>query len=233
MPVDARSRSEIILLNANTTEAITRKLVDAASGMHGAEWTFRGITAPFGAAYISTPEAAAVAADAVAVVAEQVAKGDALPAALVIACFGDPGLWAMREKLPIPVIGMAEASCHVACQMGRKFSIVVGGRAWGPMLEDFVSMIGLSERLASVRTVELTGDRIAADPDGAAGLILAELNAARDDGADTVILGGAGLVGMAARLQRLAEVPVLDSLACALAQATVLTAVGQHRIVKR
>ena len=222
MPAAARSCPEIVIVNANTSESITRKLVEDARAAHGDGWAFRGITASFGAPYISTPEAAAIAAEAIAAIAEEVASGDALPAALVIGCFGDPGLRAARERLTIPVVGMAEASCQVACRMGQRFSIVTGGRAWGPMLEDFVAMIGLASRLAGVRTLELTGDRVAADPEGAAGAILAEVRAAEDDGADSVIIGGAGLVGMAARLQGEAGVPLLDSLACALAEATAL-----------
>lgn len=228
MPAEHRSRREILLVNANTTGSITQKLVDAAAAAHGADWTFRGLTAPFGAPYISTREAAATAAEAVAVMAEEVAAGDTLPTALVIACFGDPGLWAARDRLAIPVVGMAEASCHLACQTGRRFAIVTGGRAWEPMLEEFVASIGLASRLAGIRALELTGDRIAADPDGAAGAILEEIRAAEKDGADSVIIGGAGLVGMAARLQGEAEVPLLDSLGCALAAATALVRIRQR-----
>jgi Asp/Glu/hydantoin racemase len=228
MPAEPHAAAEIVLVNANTTASITQKLVDAASAAYGAEWTFRGVTAPFGAAYISTPEAAATAAEAVAAIAEEVAIGAAQPAAFVISCFGDPGLWAARDRLAVPVVGMAEASCHIACQIGRRFAIVTGGRAWGPMLEDFVAAIGLASRLACVRTLELTGDRVADDPDGATGAILEEIQAAEEDGADSVIIGGAGLVDMAARLQPEARVPLLDSLGCSLAAATALIRIRQR-----
>jgi Asp/Glu/hydantoin racemase len=228
MPAESRSRPEILLVNANTTPSITQKLVDAAAVAYGADWTFRGITAPFGAPYISTREAAATAAEAVAAIANEIAAASALPAAFVISCFGDPGLWAARDRLAIPVVGMAEASCHLACQTGRRFAIVTGGRAWGPMLEEFVASIGLASRLASIRTLELTGDQVAADPDRAAGAVLAEIHAAEEDGADCVVIGGAGLISIAARLQPEARVPLLDSLGCALAAATALVRIRKE-----
>jgi Asp/Glu/hydantoin racemase len=41
----------------------------------------------------------------------------------------------------------------------------------------------------------------------------------REDGADVVILGGAGLAGLAAKLRPSVEVPLLDGLACAISMA--------------
>ncbi|MDP1748894.1 MAG: aspartate/glutamate racemase family protein, partial [Reyranella sp.] len=41
----------------------------------------------------------------------------------------------------------------------------------------------------------------------------------RDDGADVVILGGAGLAGLAAKLKAKIEVPLLDGVACAISMA--------------
>src|SRR5262249_59086154 len=83
---------------------------------------------------------------------------------VLLACFGDPGLFALRELAPVPVVGMAEAACHMASTLGRKFSIVTGGHRWGPMLEEFVTVIGLSANLAAVRTVAPSGGEIAANP---------------------------------------------------------------------
>jgi allantoin racemase len=118
------------------------------------------------------------------------------------------------------VVGMAEASILQACALGRRFSIVTGGAAWKPMLEEFVAAQGLSTRLASVRTVAPTGVDIARNPKAALSLLARGCNAcAREDGADLVILGGAGLAGLAPRLQGKVEVPLLDGLACAVAMA--------------
>jgi allantoin racemase len=80
------------------------------------------------------------------------------------------------------------------------------------MLAEFVAWLGLAERLAAVRTIAPTGDRIARDPDAALAQLAAVCTAcASEDGADVVILGGAALAGLAARIQPSVPIPVLCS----------------------
>jgi allantoin racemase len=122
----------------------------------------------------------------------------------------------------VPVVGMAEASILQACAVGRRFSIVTGGAAWKPMLEEFVAAQGLAARLASVRTVAPTGADIARNPAAALALLAKSCAACAKDGADVVILGGAGLAGLAARLQGKVEVPLLDGVGCAVTMALAL-----------
>jgi Asp/Glu/hydantoin racemase len=212
--------ARLALLNANTSADLTARMVALARPMLRGGMEPVGLTAPFGAAYVSDLAASAVAAHAVVEMARGLRHDP--PAAAVIACFGDPGLAAARALLPCPVVGMAEASMHAACQIGRRVAIVTGGAAWRPMLEDFVAGIGLSGRLAGVHPVALTGAEIAADPDGAAAALLEALEAAARGGADVAILGGAGLAGLAPRLAGAAPLPLLDSLRCAVAQAQAL-----------
>ena len=91
--------------------------------------------------------------------------------AVVLACFGDPGLAALKEVSSVPVVGMADASILQACAMGSRFSIVTGGERWKSMLEEFVANHGLTSRLASVRTVAPTGADIARNPKSAMALL--------------------------------------------------------------
>ena len=180
-----------------------------ARAIAGEAVTFVPVTGRFGARYISTRAAAAIAAHAALdALAEHVASCDAV----YLACFGDPGLAALRELSPVPVIGMAEASCLEACRRGRRFAIVTGGALWGPMLTEFVAWLGLAERLAAVRTIAPTGDFIACDPEAALAELAAACTAcATEEGADVVILGGAALAGLAARIQPSVPIPVLCS----------------------
>jgi allantoin racemase len=213
----------LALLNANTTDALTARMVAAATALLPDGSTVDGMTAPFGAPYISSREASAVAAHAVAAMARTIADGGERPDAVLIACFGDPGLDAAREILDCPVIGMADASMHAATQLGPRVSIVTGGRAWGPMLREFVAGIGLAARLASVRCLDLTGADIAARPDAALGFVdTAARSAFDDDGADVVILGGAGLAGLAEGVRSRLGRPVICSLRAAVLQSEAL-----------
>lgn len=215
---------KIALINANTTQAMTDKMFGHAQTMVPPGVAVEPHTAPRGNAYISTPEAAATAAEVVADMVKTISAD-----VIVISCFGDPGLFAARKSLDVPVIGMADASCHVATQLGEKFAIVTGGRAWGPMLTEFVETIGLSSRCAGIHTLELTGDMIAADPFGAETLVLGAIEEATASGAEVVILGGAGLVGFAARLQPRARAILLDSLQCAITQACAMVPFSRPR----
>jgi Asp/Glu/hydantoin racemase len=198
----------ILLINPNTTESVTTLVKRHVEAMAGDAASFVPITGRFGARYISTRASAAIAGHAAL---DAYAMHGAGCDAVYLACFGDPGLLALREIADIPVVGMAEASCIEAAKRGR-FAIVTGGALWGPMLREFVGSIGLADKLACVRTIAPTGGDIARNPDAAlAALADACTACATNDGADVVILGGAALAGLAARIQPDVPVPVLCS----------------------
>lgn len=215
----------ILLINPNTTAALTAKMAAYAGEIVGDGASFVPVTGSFGASFISTRTAAAIAAHAaLEALAENVAGCDAV----YLACFGDPGLAALKEVSPVPVIGMAEASCLEAARERRRFAIVTGGALWQPMLEEFVATLGLSQQLASVRPVAPTGGQIDADPDAALALLADACNAcARTDGADIVILGGAVLAGLAQRLQADVGVPLMCSVAAGARAVVAAAAAGR------
>jgi allantoin racemase len=120
---------------------------------------------------------------------------------------------------------MAEASCHLASTLGRKFAIVTGGHRWGPMLEEFVAAIGLSANLAAVRTVAPSGGEIAANPDAALDLLAQTCGeTVQRDGADVVILGGIGFAGLAERIAGKVPVPLIDNVVAAVQMAEAAAA---------
>jgi Asp/Glu/hydantoin racemase len=211
---------KLLLINPNTTEAITHRLVEAAAAFApGVE--FSGTTGRFGASYIASRQSFCVAGHA-AIDAWSHSERD--EDGVVVACFGDPGLDALREVCDVPVIGMAEAAMHAAMMMGGRFSIVTGGRAWVAMLQEYAAARHLDGALASVRTVEPDAGALAAQPERAIELLR---SAAKDcvecDGASSVILAGAGLVGFAPSVGTALEVPIIDGLQAAvrMAQAVV------------
>ncbi len=213
----------LLLINPNTTTAITDKVVAMAQTVVTPATELVAVTGRFGAAYVASRAAYAVAAHAALDAwAETPGPFDAV----VLACFGDPGLDALRELSAVPVVGMAEASIHAACQLGGRFGIVTGGERWGPMLREFVAVRGLSDRLACVHTVAPTGADIARDPDGSLAVLATACAHAVDNGADTVILGGAGLAGLAGRLSHRVPVPLIDGVAAAVGQAEALARLG-------
>jgi len=202
----------LLVINPNTSASVSALLqthVQAAAGLHVQVST---VTARFGAPYISDEASYAVAAHAALDAwAAALAVPGATPDAVLIGCFGDPGLLALRESSPVPVTGLAEAAFIEAARHGR-FAIVTGGERWGPMLQRLAQALGQAPSLAGIHTVAPTGAQLAADPASARTLLAqACRDAVRQLGAQAVILGGAGLAGMAAALQPGLGVPLIDS----------------------
>jgi allantoin racemase len=212
--------TELLLINPNTTAAITDLVLKTAKGFASKGTTLRAVTGAFGPRYIASRAGYAIAGHAAV---DALANDRGRKDAVVLACFGDPGLAALKEIARMPVVGMADASILQACATGQRFSIVTGGERWKPMLEEFVASHGLTSRLASVRTVAPTGADIARNPKAAMALLAKGCTACvREDGADVVILGGAGLAGLAAKLRDAVDVPLLDGVACAISMAESL-----------
>lgn len=205
----------LLLINPNTSESITELVARRARDVAPAGVTFDVATARFGPRYIGSRVSAAIAAhaalDSFAIAYRPEHSG------VLLACFGDPGLDALAELSPVPVIGMAAASMRVAAGRASRVGMLTGGERWVPMLKEFVATLGLTDRLACVRAVSASGAQIAADPASAFAELTAQANAAvTEDGAEIVILGGAGLTGLVPALQNGVRVPLLDSLECAV-----------------
>ncbi len=178
---------------------MTDKVVDAARPMLSPGATIISATGRFGPRYIASRASFAVAGHAA--LEAFAAHGHGCDAVL-LACFGDPELEALRELADCPVISLIDASCAEAGAGGRRFSIVTGGERWGPMLTEMITARGLGSQLASIKTVAPTGGDIAADPAGSAELLAAVCKRCADeDEAEAVILGGAGLIGIASMIQ--------------------------------
>jgi allantoin racemase len=210
---------KFLLINPNTTSAMTEKMATLARARFAGSEATSGheimpATGRFGGRYVACRATYAIAGHAAldAYAAHDQASGGSADA-ILLACFGDPGLWALRDIAHQPVIGMAEASCLHAASLGGRFAIVTGGERWGPMLREFVATLGLGAQLAAVETVAPTGGDIARDPDGSLDLLARACQSVVDThGATSVILGGAGLAGLAARIQPRVSVPLIDSL---------------------
>ncbi len=204
---------QLLVINPNTSASVSALLQHHVQAAAGAQVAVRTVTARFGAPYIACEASYAVASHAAldAWAATRAPAGAPAPDAVLIGCFGDPGLMALRESCPVPVTGLAEASFIEAARHGR-FAIVTGGERWGPMLQRLAQALGQAPALAGIRTVAPTGAELAADPAAARALLGEACRAAADElGAQAVVLGGAGLAGMAAAVQGGVGVPVIDS----------------------
>ena len=210
----------ILLINPNTTEALTERLAVAARAVasHGTELTC--VTACSGVPYISTRSEALIGGvQVLEILAEHQDNFDAA----IVAAFGDPGLGAARELFDIPVVGLAEAGMLTACMLGGRFSIVTFAQALGPWQQECVAWQRLENRCCGVRMLPGNFRSISEVQEEKEELLVnLAMQAVFEDEADVVVLAGAPLSGLAAKVRDRIPVPVVDCAEAAMKQAEAL-----------
>lgn len=204
----------ILLINANTTEAVTQRMADAARRVAGAGTEIVPVTARFGPAIIGSRAETAVAAAAVIERLAQTAHG---ADAVIIGASVDPGLAAAREMLDVPVIGITEAVLHMACLVGGRCGAIVMSANSDTILREMADAYGLGTRLAAVRALPITPLDLIADPAATARAISGAAEAmVASDGVDAVVLIGAVMAGIPEQVQPYLRVPVLEGVSAAV-----------------
>ncbi len=147
--------------------------------------------------------------------------------AYVIACYSDPGLHVCREATEKPVFGIQECGVLTALSLGDRFGVIALGSASIKRHLRYIRQMGVVERLANERATNLS----VADSASGAGTFDRLCDVGRDlrdlDGADTIILGCAGMAKHRAALADRLGIPVTDPVQAATAMA--IGAVLLHR----
>lgn len=210
---------KLLVVNANTSASVTDLLLASARRFAAPGTEIEAVTAAFGGRYIASRPEIAIAAHATLVA---IAQGWRRADGIIVGCFGDPGMDAARDLVPIPVVGMAEAAMAAAALRGERFSILTGGRVWGPLLTDLAHRLGHGRRLAAVHTTDKAAgdytDRAAALAD----LSALAMRCVEADGSDVLILGGAGFAALTDDLAALLPVPLVDPMAASIALTELL-----------
>jgi len=212
----------ILLLNPNTTTAVTDRLAATAQKVVSPGTTLVPITAPRGVPYIATRAEAQIGG---AIALEMLAEHHGTVDAAIIAAFGDPGLLGARELFDIPVVGMGEAAMLTACMLGRRFAIVTFAMALAPWYQESVDILNLTARCAGIRMLDGTFRSISDVQEEKEDLLveLSRRTIAETD-ADVIIFGGAPLAGLAEKVKDRIAVPVVDQVQAAVKQAETLVA---------
>jgi allantoin racemase len=211
----------IRVVNPNTTAAMTDKIAAGARTAAAPGTTIEAATSASGP--ISVEGFFDGALSLPGLLAE-IREGEAAGVdAHVIACFDDTGLDAARSLADAPVVGIGEAAYHLATLVGGRFSVVTTLARSIPVLEQNLVRYGLAFRCASVRAAGVPVLALE-KPNGAAReRISAEIAAAlREDRADAIVLGCAGMVDLAASLAEEHGVPVVEGVVAAVKLAETL-----------
>lgn len=209
------NNKRLLLINPNTTLAVTQRLQAFLNPLLPDSVQIDAVTAQFGASYISCEASHAVASHATLDAWAQYLSEQPAPDGVLIGCFGDPGLFALKQSSNVPVTGLAEAAFIEAAAYGE-FAIVTGGQRWKPMLKRLAQSLGFDNKLKHIEIVTPTGAQLMAAPDMAMACLSQACEAAASTGAKAIIIGGAGLAGYAQKLQSRCELPLIDSAAAGL-----------------
>lgn len=134
--------------------------------------------------------------------------------AVCIDTVSDSGLAALRSRLDIPVIAPGMSAFHMACMLGKKFSVITMWDEWFPLYEKTLTEYRLWERVASLRSIntrpdlkELLGGK---EEVVFAKLEAEALKAMEEDGADVIVLGSTTMHQSHAYLSERLPIPVIN-----------------------
>jgi allantoin racemase len=215
---------KIAVINPNTTVSMTATIADAARRVANAETEIVAITSSMGPVSIEGyyDEVFAVPGLLVEIVKTEREGADAI----VIACFDDTGLDAARALAGIPVVGICEAALSATSFIAQRFSVVTTMERSRLPVEHLVHRYGMGSR-CKVRAADVPVLSLEDPNSNARDRLRSEISAAlKDDRAEAIVLGCAGMADLTAALRQEFGVPVIDGVAAAVKQAESLVAQG-------
>ena len=223
MPDKANGAQRILVINPNSTQAVTDSIDEALEPLRFANGPrLDCVTLTEGPPGI---ESQVLADGVIGPMCDLIRREDNRADAFVIACFGDPGLHAARETTPKPVVGIAEASYAAALQLGEKFGVIAILENSARRQRRYVRQLGLTARYADSLPIGL--GVVELEENGVAERMI-EVGKAlvEDHGADVLILGCAGMARLRGPVERALGVPVIDPSQAAAAQAIAAIRLG-------
>jgi len=213
----------ILVINPNTTASMTHKIGVAAAAAASAGTIVSAVNPNSGPASIEGYYDEAFSVPGLIAALKKAPEMHAY----VVACFDDTGLDAARCATSAPVIGIGEAAFHMASLIAGKFSVVTTLSRSVPAIEHNLTKYGLASRCAKVRASNVPVLSLEEPGSPARDRISEEIaRALREDHAEAIVLGCAGMTDLAAALAEEHGVPVLDGVACAVKLCEGLVGLG-------
>jgi allantoin racemase len=213
----------LLVVNPNTTASMTKKIGAAARRAASPGTEIVATNPDRGPASIEGYYDEALSLAGLIEVVEQQPGADGI----VLACFDDTGLDALRCMTSAPVIGIGEAAFHFAAVLSNKFSVVTTLARSVPAIEHNLVRYGLASRCARVRASDIPVLALERGDPATHARIRAEIRAAIEtDGAEAIVLGCAGMTDLAASLGEEFGLPVLDGVACAVVFCEAIARIG-------
>ena len=211
------SRPRILVINPNSNQLVTQGLEQALKPLDfegGPEIVCETLAeGPYGIESQAD-------VDGVAMPLRRLVEGDNHSAAFVIACYSDPGLHVCREGTDRPVFGIAECGVLTALARAERLGVIAILSRSIPRHMRYLRQMGLMDRLAGERPLELSVAESASDK--TLPRMIEVGRALKDqDGANAIVMGCAGMARHRGALESALGIPVIDP-----TQAAVTMAIG-------
>jgi allantoin racemase len=210
---------KILVINPNTTASMTKKIAAAARAVARSDTEIVATNSQNGPASI---QGFLDVAKCVPGLLEEVSKHTDVDA-IVIACFDDTGLDAVRTLVSVPVLGIGEAAYHAASMIATKFSVITTLSRSVPGLESNLMRYGLAQKCVRVRATDIPVLKLEEGDPATLFKIRSEIREAIDqDHAEAIVLGCAGMADLMAQLSEEFGLPVIDGVAAGVTLAEAL-----------
>jgi allantoin racemase len=147
--------------------------------------------------------------------------------AFVIACFSDPGLFALREQSRRRIFGIAECGVLTALTLGQRFGVIAILPTSVPRHLRYFGAMGVTQRLAADLPIGLGVAELADESRTLSRMVEVGRTLKIVHGADVLVMGCAGMARFRVPLEEAVGLPVVEP-----TQAAVVMAVGHVRLLR-
>lgn len=216
---------KILVINPNSTQSMTDKIVETARKFASPGTTIIGATGTNAPPSIQGHYDEAMSVPGLLARLQQ-AEAEGIDG-VVVACFDDPGIGACREVMSGPVLGICEAAVTAASMIATSFSVVTTLPRSVPVIEHLIHSYGLSHRCRKVRSAEIPVLALEEEGTCARDKVRDEiLRAVKEDRAEAVVLGCAGMADLTDWLSAQTGIPVIDGVTVATRMIEALVGAG-------
>ncbi|WP_249977311.1 aspartate/glutamate racemase family protein [Vreelandella olivaria] len=200
----------LLVINPNSSASVTRRIEMAIRSVITSRYDVLAIEATSAPALIINENDNSQAEQAVVDTVKHLGnKFDGI----IVASFGDTGVYALRQWVTCPVIGIGHSALLTACAIGGPFAIVSFSPAVIPSMQQVVERYGMQHLLNGIHVVETP---LPEDPGAIQVAVrgpLLELckHIAEQGECRSIILGGGPLAGLAHQFAPEINIPIIDA----------------------
>jgi allantoin racemase len=142
--------------------------------------------------------------------------------AVIVNCFGDPCVEALREVYDIPVLGAGETSMLIAGMLGDRFSVISPTKATAIQVVSNARRMGLDSARYSVVPLKIPVLQLETDRTRTVREIAKTAKNCLSDYASVIVLGCTGMAYMIDDIRELVPAPVIEPASLTLKVAEAL-----------